>query len=90
MLNTLHPSCLQEVIKNLMIARVMFCAEDDPDVRPYCHKRVIREEVVSAADELQCVLQCASDALRSILTKLFDANVRVAMLAPPCFYLFND
>ena len=45
--------CVQNLINNLLIARIELRTDEDPDVRPYTHGKSIEQVVVPANDELR-------------------------------------
>ncbi|XP_064572068.1 Fanconi anemia group M protein isoform X2 [Zonotrichia leucophrys gambelii] len=43
---------VQQVISNLLIARIEVCAEDSPEIQPYSHERQVEKIVVPLGEEL--------------------------------------
>ncbi|NWW97224.1 FANCM protein, partial [Rhynochetos jubatus] len=43
---------VQQVISNLLIAQIELCAEDSPEIQPYCHERQVEKIVVPLGEEL--------------------------------------
>lgn len=63
------------MISNLKIHCVEFRSEEDEDVAPYCHPRIVEERVVSLAAEVRPIQDMIKQLLADRLGKLHSKQV---------------
>lgn len=70
---------LQEVITNLMIARIQVRGEADPDVAPHVHHRQVETVLVSPSPELGYCRDTLLALLRSVISRVVALRVSPAL-----------
>eukprot|EP00884_Botryococcus_braunii_P021369 jgi/Botrbrau1/7916/Bobra.9_2s0084.1 len=72
----MKPFCaMQEVLTNLMIARIEVRGEADPDVAPHVHHRQVETVVVSPSAELSYCRDTLLALIRSVISRLVALKV---------------
>ena len=66
----------QEVVSNLMIARIAFRRETDPDVAPFTYSRSVNVITVQAEHAVAELRNTLLQALRGVLSHLVALGVR--------------
>ncbi|XP_027578858.2 Fanconi anemia group M protein isoform X6 [Pipra filicauda] len=66
---------VQQVISNLLIARIEVCAEDSPEIQPYSHERQVEKIVVPLGEELVGIQNTYIQVLEAFAGRLIRMGV---------------
>ncbi|XP_053331318.1 Fanconi anemia group M protein [Spea bombifrons] len=66
---------VQQVVSNLLIARIELRSEDSPDIRPYSHERQLEKFVVPLGEELEAVQKLYLKILETFAGRLLQMNL---------------
>ncbi|XP_050191656.1 Fanconi anemia group M protein isoform X3 [Myiozetetes cayanensis] len=66
---------VQQVISNLLIARIEVCAEDSPEIQPYSHERLVEKIVVPLGEELAGIQNTYIQVLEAFAGRLIRMGV---------------
>ncbi|NXM01111.1 FANCM protein, partial [Tyrannus savana] len=66
---------VQQVISNLLIARIEVCAEDSPEIQPYSHERLVEKIVVPLGEELVGIQNTYIQVLEAFAGRLIRMGV---------------
>ncbi|XP_027761523.1 Fanconi anemia group M protein [Empidonax traillii] len=66
---------VQQVISNLLIARIEVCAEDSPEIQPYSHERLVEKIVVPLGEELAGIQNTYIQVLEAFTGRLIRMGV---------------